>query len=132
MGKSKYSFTTRARSFRFAINGLIHLFKSEVNDQIHLLAAILAIGMGLYFQIQTSEWLWVISAIALVIILEMVNTAIEEIMDLLHPDQNPKVGVIKDLVAGAVLISAIYASAVGLFIFGEPCLNVAKTLLTCL
>ncbi|WP_423148164.1 diacylglycerol kinase family protein [Rubrolithibacter danxiaensis] len=105
------------KSFGYAIKGIIYAAKTQVNFQIHLVAALSAIILGFYFKISVNEWLWIILCIGLVLIVELLNTAIEVLVDLISPQFNKKAGVIKDIAAGAVLTSAILAIAIGLFIF---------------
>ena len=73
--------------------------------------------LGCYTKLNSTEWLWISLAIALVIVLELLNTAIEVLVDLVCPEQNPKAGAIKDLAAAAVLVASLFAVTVGLFIF---------------
>ena len=115
--KSKFSLTHRLRSFRHAIKGIINTSKTEHNFRIHLVATALAILLGYYFEIASTEWLWLIAAIGLVLITETINTAIEKLVDLKSPEQNEKAGLIKDISAGAVLIAAATSLAIGLLIF---------------
>ncbi|MDB9883445.1 diacylglycerol kinase family protein, partial [Bacteroidia bacterium] len=66
-------------SFGYAFNGIGLFLKSERNAKIHLLAAIVAFALGFYYDLTDTEWLWVLLAIAMVIVTEMINTAIEGI-----------------------------------------------------
>lgn len=80
------------------------------------MAALLTIA-GFYFNISKTEWLAQILAIGLVISIEGVNTAIEEVANFIHPEFHSKIGFIKDIAAGAVFIAAFFASIVGLIIY---------------
>lgn len=113
---SKY-LKDRLKSFVYAFEGIIHLFKSTPNARIHLAAAIIAIAMGFCLKISTSEWFAITIVIGAVISLEAINSAIEEVADLITKEQNRKIKTIKDLAAGAVLIMAIAALCVGFIIF---------------
>lgn len=113
---SKY-LKDRLKSFVYAFEGIKHLFKSTPNARIHLAAAIVAIAMGFCLKISTSEWLAITIVIGAVISLEAINSAIEEVADLITKEQNRKIKTIKDLAAGAVLIMAIAALCIGLIIF---------------
>lgn len=104
-------------SFGYAINGLKHTFKTQLNFKIHCLAATVAIILGLILGLSQNEWVWIIFSIALVIILELVNTSIEILVDLVSPERQPKAGAIKDVAAAAVLMGALAALIIGLTIF---------------
>ena len=113
-----FSPQARANSFRYAFKGLKLFFTTQHNSWIHLVAAFSAIAAGFFFGITTTEWLFVIVAIALVLITEMLNTAIEFLVDLVSPDYNELAGKVKDLAAGAVLFAALMAAVIGVLVFG--------------
>ena len=75
------------------------------------------VGLGFYFDITTTEWILQIFAMGMVLSLEAANTAIEEIADFIHPDFHHKIGLIKDMAAGAVFFAAITAIIIGLIIY---------------
>lgn len=103
--------------FRFAWNGIIEIIRSEQNMKIHVLSAITVILMGIYFRLSFMEWTVVVIVIGFVLTAEMINTSIEKLIDYLNPEIHPTAKVIKDISAGAVLVAATTAVAVGLFIF---------------
>ncbi|MES2417149.1 MAG: diacylglycerol kinase family protein [Bacteroidota bacterium] len=105
------------KSFGYAFCGLAYAFKTQFNFKIHCLAGILAIILGLYTKLTSSEWLWIVLAITLVIVMELVNTAIELLVDLISPQRQARAGTIKDIAAAAVLIAAFVALIIGLLIF---------------
>ena len=107
------------KSFVYAFNGLRFTFKTQLNFRMHCLATIAVVLLGLYTKLNLTEWLFIIISIAVVMILELVNTAIEKIVDFISPQQNPKAGVIKDVAAAAVLVASIMAMTVGLIIFAS-------------
>lgn len=107
----------RIRSFGYAFKGFGHLFRDEPNSLIHLVALIAVVAAGIFFSISTTEWLWVASAICAVFVTELLNTAVENLVDLVQPDFHPMAGKVKDLCAAAVLTSAVYAVVVGAVIF---------------
>lgn len=92
-------------------------FKEEPNFRIHVVATIMVIAAGLYFKLSTTEWLAIIIVIGLVLLTELLNTAIENIADFISPERHEKIKTIKDIAAAAVLISTIVALMVGLLIF---------------
>ena len=110
-------FSREAESFACAFRGIAALLKSEVHARIHLVATVVVIAFGWWFGITGSEWIAVILAIGLVWVAEALNTAIEYVADLAHPDEHPEVKKLKDLAAAAVLFASIAALVVGLFIF---------------
>ncbi len=113
----KFSILKRLQSFIHAFNGIILLFKNEHNAWIHGLLTICAIGLGFYFDISQLEWIAIILSIGIVLAAEAFNTAIEQIANFIQPEQDQRIKSIKDLAAGAVLLTAISAFLVGLIIF---------------
>ena len=107
----------RIASFRYAFNGIGYTMRTQKNAQIHLMAAIAAIILGILYKIGLFEWCLIIFAIGLVIVTEMINTTIEFLVDLISPEFQNKAGKAKDVAAGAVLVAAIIAASVGLIIF---------------
>ncbi len=112
-----FSLKMRLLSFKYAIRGLSFGIRSQHNMWIHLLAAIIAIAMGFFFGISTYEWIAIVFSIAIVLSSELINSAIEETIDLLSPDYNTRAGKIKDLAAAAVLLCAIAAAIIGFIVF---------------
>lgn len=113
----KFSISKRVFSFRYAFKGIIWFLSSQHNLLIHLIAALIVISAGLYFQLERWEWIAVVICIGMVIGAELVNTAVEILCDALIPERNKRAEIIKDVSAGAVLIFAIMAMIVGLIIF---------------
>lgn len=107
----------RIKSFKYAFKGLYFVITTQTNMQIHLFTMIIVVSAGFFFNISLTEWLFLILAIALVLIAEIVNTSIEEIVNFISPDFNKKAGLIKDLGAAFVLLAAIFSIIVGTIIF---------------
>jgi diacylglycerol kinase (ATP) len=107
------------RSFYFAGRGIVSVIVAERNMRIHLLAAVIVITMGIYFNITTAEWCLALICIGMVMAAEAFNSAIEWLTDLSKPEQHPQAGKIKDAAAGAVLLVSISAAAVGAIIFSK-------------
>lgn len=105
------------KGFYFAFVGIIESIKSEFNLKVHLCAAIVAVGMGWYFEISSNEWLWVCLSIFLVLASEVMNTAIESLANLVSSDYHPLVKKTKDAAAGAVLLLSVFALICGMIIF---------------
>lgn len=105
------------KSFVYALQGIFHCMMKERNFIVHCLLAIAAIIAGFVFGISQTEWMIVLINIAIVIGFEMMNTSIERLCNLLHPQHHPFVKIIKDVAAGAVLVAAMIAAACGSIIF---------------
>ena len=111
------------RGFAYAIKGLKTAFSTEVNLKTHLTLAILALFSGWYFEISTIEWTLIILCIGIVLSAELLNTAIEYLVNLVSPEIHPVAGKIKDIAAGAVLVASLAALATGLIIFIPKIMN---------
>ncbi len=107
----------RLDSFRFALKGIALLFRSQINARIHLAATLLVAGAGLFFRLSGLEWCVIALCIAMVLVAEAFNTALEQLTDLVSPGHHPLAGKAKDLAAGAVLLAALGAAAAGAIIF---------------
>ena len=94
------------------------MIRSQHNAWLHALATILVIGVGLFLQLSRFEWNWLILAIMAVWSAEALNTAFEFLADATTPSYNPLIGKAKDIAAGAVLITAIGATIIGILILG--------------
>lgn len=105
------------KSFSFALKGLASALKTERNFKIQLVCAVLVVLSGFIFSISASEWLAVTICIGMVLFAELMNTAIEKLLDFIHPGLHPKIGEIKDISAAAVLILATASLIVALIIF---------------
>jgi diacylglycerol kinase len=108
------------RSFYFAFAGLGYLFKTQRNARIELTLGLLACVLGAWLHISRAEWAIIAFTIALVLILEGLNTAVEAAVDLSSPNFHPLAKAAKDLAAAMVLIASIASLAVGLLILGPP------------
>lgn len=105
------------KSFRFAINGLRLSLHEQLNIKIQIAVAVGVIVFGFYFDISRAEWIALLLCIGLVLSLEMVNTALEDLVDLVKPEFNPIAGKIKDIAAAAVLFASVIAAIVGMLVF---------------
>ena len=117
MTKRESFLVNRLKSIAWAFKGAYLLIKTESSIQIQFVIAILMTIAGFYFGITSAEWVMQILAIGLVLSLEGINTAIEKLSDFIHPEQNDKIGFIKDIAAGAVFFAAMAAVLVGLIIY---------------
>lgn len=107
----------RTNPFINALRGILAGFRSERNFLVHLVFAFVSVVLGIWMGLTVSEWRWIALCIALVFAVELVNTAIETVVDLATPDYHPLAKKAKDAAAGAVLIAAIFAAVVGISIF---------------
>jgi diacylglycerol kinase len=105
------------KSFSNAARGIAYLFKSQRNARIEIIIATMVIASGILFHISTIEWAFILLCISLVLGFEGFNTAIELFADKVHPGFDPEIGKVKDVAAGAVLITSIVAAIIGFIIF---------------
>lgn len=105
------------RSFDCAAKGIIWVTAGQRNMKLHLLAAVAVIVAAVRFEISYLETALIFFAIGLVVVAEMVNTAIEATVDLVTREYNPLAGRAKDAAAGAVLLAAFFSVTVGILVF---------------
>jgi undecaprenol kinase len=118
-GRDKRPHAPLWKSFSFAIFGIQHAFLNERNIRIHLCISFIVLGSSLYFSITKVEWLFVLFAIGGMFALELVNSAIERLVDLITSEYHPLAKQAKDLAAGAVFLYAIFSVIVGFVIFAS-------------
>lgn len=114
---------TLLRSFQHASSGLWQALRTQRNARIHLGIAVAVILLGLILRIDAGSWAIIAITTGLVFLAELFNTALEATIDIVVEDYQPKAKLAKDVAAGAVLISAILAVAVGLLVLGPPLLS---------
>ena len=112
----------RVESFRYAFAGIWYTFKTQRNAQIHMGIALVVVILGLALDLDHTEWAILALTTGFVWATEMLNTVAEAAMDYATTEFDPQVKIVKDVAAGAVLISAITAVLVGLLILGPPLL----------
>ena len=105
------------KSLRHAISGLEYALRHEKNFQYETLMALLVFGAMFYYGVSSSEMVVLFLVTMLVLVMELLNTVMERIADILKPKIHPYVRVIKDLMAASVLVSSLLAVIVGLIIF---------------
>jgi undecaprenol kinase len=105
------------RPFTFAIVGILHAIRNERNMKIHAVVAVIVIILGLFYQLSAIEWMLIVFAIGGMLSLELMNTAIERVVDLVTKDFHPLAKQAKDVAAGAVFIYAILSVLIGCIIF---------------
>ena len=117
MNSNKSSAKKRFGTFAPAFKGIWISLRTERNVQLHFLAIVCVVVLGFLLDISPIEWLTILLFFALVLSMELINTAIEKLSDVVQPKQDSRIGVIKDTSAGAVLWSAIMALFAGIIIF---------------
>lgn len=117
---SPFSLRGRLESFGFALRGVAFVLRSQHNAWIHLGASVAVIGTALYLDLSRADWSWLILAITGVWCAEIFNTAVEQVANAVDSKPNPSIGRAKDAAAGAVLIAAMGAAAIGLMVLGPP------------
>ena len=117
MFKKESFLVGRIKSISFAFKGAYHLITREDSVKVQFVIGIIMTSAGFYFELSSTEWIIQILVIALIMAFEGINTAIEEIADFIHPEFHKKIGLIKDIGAGAVFIFAIAAVIIGLIIY---------------
>lgn len=105
------------KSFSYAFAGIFHTIAAERNMKIHCFAACMVVLFGIFLHLSREEWFTCLILFALVMGLELVNTAVEATVDLATKEVDPLAKKAKDAAAGAVLVAAIFAAIIGLWIF---------------
>ena len=113
-----FSITARMRSFRYAARGVHFLVRSEHNAWLHLAATGAVIGTCLTLEIDSADWRWIAVAVLWVWSAEAFNTSIEQICNVVSPKFDERIRIVKDVAAGAVLVSATGAALIGVFTLG--------------
>ena len=117
MTQGKFSWKKRLESFKYAFDGLKIWIIEEHNVRIHIFIAVCVLVAGFVFGISAGEWIALVGCIGMVIALEMINSAVENLADFVSPEKHDKIKKVKDLAAGAVLIGAATAVIIGLIVF---------------
>ena len=107
------------RSFIYALKGIRVSWRDQRSLKIQSIIALMTAVAGYYFDITLTEWCFVLFAIGLVLALEMVNSAIEGLVDLVTREYNELAGKVKDIAAGAVLLASVIAVMIGILVFGK-------------
>jgi len=118
----------RLASFKYAFKGILNLFQSQPNAQIHLVVGTLAIILGLFLKLNFEEWAILSITIFAVLAAEAFNTALEYLTDLVSPDFHTLAGKTKDVAAAGVLLTAIGAIFVAIFIFLPKIISLFSTI----
>ncbi len=114
---TQFNYRKFFRSFKYAIRGLVRLIETEQNARVHLMASVLLGIASVAFKLSHTEVAVLFFAVVLVFAVEIINTAIEKLLDVVHPESHSQIAFVKDALAGSVLIAATIALAVAFFIF---------------
>lgn len=112
------------KSFIYAFHGIVVSLREQRNLKVQLFVAVLTVGAGFFFSITAMEWCLVLFSIGLVVGLEMINTSLEGLVDLVTRERLPLAGKIKDMAAGAVLVASLIAVIIGVIIFRKYCFGI--------
>ena len=115
-----------ARSFLFALEGLTFVIRNERNIKIHLTLAIIMTGLSYWLQITKIEWIILFLLIGGMIVIEIINTAIENVVDLVTNDYHPLAKISKDVAAAAALVYAVIAVLVGIILYAPYVIGLFK------
>ena len=107
-------------SFRFAFSGLWHALRTQRNTRIHLSIAAVVVALGVWLNLPFTQWAILTLTVGFVLVGEMLNTMAETLVDLISPGYHPLAKIVKDVTAGAVLLTAIISVIVGLLGLGPP------------
>ncbi|WP_225743963.1 diacylglycerol kinase family protein [Marinilactibacillus sp. Marseille-P9653] len=110
-------------SFRYAFEGVKTTFQEERNMRTHVMAGAIALLLGVFLSLSITEWLWILLASFLVFVMEILNTVIENLVDLVTQEYHPLAKKVKDMAAAAVLSTTVFSVVTGLLIFAPKLLN---------
>ena len=103
--------------FRYAIEGILTGIRQEQNMKMHCIMTVLVVLAGFFFEISKIEWCICLLLCGLIMALELVNTSVEAVVDLVTEERKPLAKIAKDTAAGAVLIAALFSAVIGCIIF---------------
>ena len=105
------------RSFAIAGRGIAMAYRDQVNLKIQTGLGLGAVGLGIFFELSSLEWCSLLLSAALVLTLEIINTSLEKAVDLVTTEFHPLAGQVKDIAAGAVLLTSLISVVVGVLVF---------------
>lgn len=105
------------KSLKYAIKGIILAIREERNFRIMLMTFFVVVCLGIYFKLEKVDWMMIFITSGIVLVAELFNTTIENMMDMISPEYDIMIERIKDLSAGAVLVTAIFSVIVGFIVF---------------
>lgn len=117
MPKRESFLKNRVKSVGYALRGALLLIRTEASIKVQVFIAIVMTAAGFFFEISAIEWCIQILTIAVIMSVEGLNTGVEKVSDYIQPEFDKKIGFIKDISAGAVMIVSIAATIIGLIIY---------------
>ncbi|WP_202080677.1 diacylglycerol kinase family protein [Caldalkalibacillus salinus] len=108
------------QSFKYAIEGIVYVFQTQQNMKIHFAVSVFVLLLSVFLDVSTYQLLFVFSSIVLVMCMELMNTAVEKVVDLITEDYHQNAKIAKDVAAGAVLFAALFATIIGVYVFIPP------------
>ncbi len=109
--------TNLLKSFGYAFAGIWYCLRKERNYKVHMIVAVCVCALAWYYQLNRYQWSILVIMVMSVLMVEMINTAFELVVDMLSPEFHPTAKIIKDVAAGAVLVASISAFVVGILLF---------------
>ena len=117
---------SRFKAIKIALEGITYVLRTQLNARIHAAFTLAVFLLAGFLKLSRLEWLILVLTVGLVWTAEIFNTAVEVAVDFVSPDFDPKAKIIKDISAGAVLVSVFISILVGLILFGPPLWNWVK------
>ncbi|TVY09648.1 diacylglycerol kinase family protein [Paenibacillus cremeus] len=108
------------RSFRYAYEGVKYALATQRNMKFHFFAALIVLLLALFLGLTKVDLLFILLSVTLMIVTELINTAVEKAVDLAMPDIHPLAKIAKDVAAASVLVSAAFAAVTGMIVFYDP------------
>ncbi|SFC52944.1 diacylglycerol kinase (ATP) [Alkalibacterium subtropicum] len=128
--KDKHDLPSKNRkysdSFRYAFQGVKTAFQEERNMRTHVLTGIFVVTLSLFLDLSRDEWLWLILVSYLVFVMELINTVVENLVDLVTEDYHPIAKKVKDMAAAVVLVTASFAAVIGVIILLPKLLQILR------
>ena len=127
--KKMRGFKRLSSSLKYAFDGLKYAYKNEQSMTVHIVVTILVIMFGFIFEISSYEWFIVVLCIGIMMCVELVNTSIEAVVDLVTKKYDEKAKIAKDVAAAVSVMFSITSIIVGLIIFAPKIINFIRSLL---
>ncbi len=113
----KRGFGRFVRSFKYSIDGLIYAYKYEQSMLIHVFATICVLAVNIFFHVKAFEWLVTLVCIGMVLSAELINTAVEAVVDMITLEEHPLAKIAKDCTSAATFVLAMMAAVIGFVIY---------------